>query len=100
MPTSSSNRLSPKREFWLSLTLAGIQFTHILDFMIMMPLGPQFRQIFSITDAQFGLLAATHLDKFDRKKLLSSLYILFGLATSARGMAPLRALPLFSWSAS
>ena len=48
--------LSPRRELWLLLTLAGIQFTHILDFMIMMPLGPQFTRIFAITDAQFGLL--------------------------------------------
>lgn len=102
MPISPLNRLSPKREFWLLLTLAGIQFTHILDFMIMMPLGPQFTRIFSITDAQFGLLvsaytlaagasgllAATYLDKFDRKKLLLTLYILFGLATMACGLAP------------
>ena len=94
--------LSPKREFWLLLTLAGIQFTHILDFMIMMPLGPQFTQIFAITDAQFGLLvsaytlaagasgllAATYLDKFDRKKLLLALYVMFGLATLACGLAP------------
>jgi predicted MFS family arabinose efflux permease len=94
--------LSPKRELWLLLTLAGIQFTHILDFMIMMPLGPQFTKIFAITDAQFGLLvsaytfaagasglmAATYLDKFDRKKLLLTLYLLFGLATLACGLAP------------
>ena len=87
MTLTSPRILSPKREFWLLLTLAGIQFTHILDFMIMMPLGPQFTQIFAITDAQFGLLvsaytlaagasgllAATYLDKFDRKKLLLAL---------------------------
>ncbi len=99
---TQSTPLSQKRELWLLLTLAGIQFTHILDFMIMMPLGPQFTQIFSITDAQFGLLvsaytlaagasgllAATYLDKFDRKKLLLTLYILFGLATLACGLAP------------
>ena len=96
-----SSRLSPKRELWLLLTLAGVQFTHILDFMIMMPLGPQFTAIFAITDAQFGLLvsaytlaaglsglmAATYLDKFDRKKLLLLLYILFGLSTLACGLA-------------
>ena len=114
MPTSSSSRLSPKREFWLLLTLAGIQFTHILDFMIMMPLGRNSHK-FSQSPMRSlvcwcpsipwllgasGLLAATYPDKFDRKKLLLSLYILFGLATLARGMAPLRALPLFSWSAS
>ena len=101
-PSPQPRSLSPKRELWLLLTLAGIQFTHILDFMIMMPLGPQFTKIFSITDAQFGmlvsaytlaagasgLLAATYLDKFDRKKLLLALYVLFGLATLACGLAP------------
>lgn len=75
---------SPRRERWLLLTIAGIQFTHILDFMIMMPLGPQFTRLFGISDAQFGLLvsaytlsagasglaAATYVDRFDRKHLL------------------------------
>jgi predicted MFS family arabinose efflux permease len=102
MLSQSPRILSPKREFWLLITLAGIQFTHILDFMIMMPLGPQFTRIFTITDAQFGLLvsaytlaagasgllAATYLDKFDRKKLLLALYVMFGLATLACGLAP------------
>ena len=102
MTSSLPLQISPKRELWLLVTLAGIQFTHILDFMIMMPLGPQFTQIFAITDAQFGLLvsaytlaagasgllAATYVDKFDRKKLLLTLYILFGLATLACGLAP------------
>ncbi len=32
--------LTPQREKYFLLTLAGIQFSHILDFMIMMPLGP------------------------------------------------------------
>lgn len=84
------------------LTLAGIQFTHILDFMIMMPLGPQLTQLFAITDAQFGLLvsaytlsagasgllASTYIDRFGRKRLLLVLYGLFGLATLACGLAP------------
>lgn len=92
----------PRRELWLLLTLAGIQFTHILDFMIMMPLGPQFTQLFSISDARFGLLvsaytlsagvsgllAVTYIDRFDRKRLLLVLYVLFGLATLACGLAP------------
>lgn len=94
--------LSPRREFWLLLTIAGVQFTHILDFMIMMPLGPQFTQLFGISDAQFGLLvsaytfsagvsglaAATYVDRFDRKRLLLLLYGLFALATLACGLAP------------
>ncbi len=99
--SSVSSALSPRRETWLLLTLAGIQFTHILDFMIMMPLGPQFRQIFGISDAQFGilvsaytfsagisgLLAAFYVDRFDRKKLLLVLYTLFAAATLACGLA-------------
>ena len=94
--------LSAARERWLLLTLAGIQFTHILDFMIMMPLGPQFREIFGITDAQFGLLvsaytlaagvsglaASTYVDRFGRKRLLLTMYGLFALATLACGLAP------------
>ena len=94
--------ISPRREKWLLLTLAGIQFTHILDFMIMMPLGPQFIDVFHISDSQFsvlvssytfaagasGLLASLYIDRFDRKKLLLALYTLFGLATLACGLAP------------
>ncbi len=93
--------LTPKRELWLLLTLAGIQFTSILDFMIMMPLGPQFTQLFHISDAKFGLLvsaytlaagfsgllASTYIDKVSRKTLLLTLYPLFALATLACGLA-------------
>jgi predicted MFS family arabinose efflux permease len=100
--TAQPTALTARREFWLLLTLAGIQFTHILDFMIMMPLGPQFREIFGISDAKFGvlvsaytfsagisgLLAAFYVDRFDRKKLLLVLYALFALATLACGLAP------------
>lgn len=101
-PVPSTSALTPRRELWLLLTLAGIQFTHILDFMIMMPLGPRFTQLFSISDAQFGLLvsaytlsagvsgllASTYIDRFGRKRLLLVLYVLFGLATLACGVAP------------
>ncbi len=94
--------LSPRRELWLLLTLAGIQLTHIMDFMIMMPLGPQFTALFQITEAQFGLLvsaytlaagasgllASTYIDRFGRKRLLLVLYSLFALATLACGLAP------------
>jgi len=101
-PTFSVAALTPRRELWLLLTLAGIQFTHILDFMIMMPLGPQFTLLFGISDAQFGLLvsaytlaaavsgllASTYIDRFGRKKLLLVLYLLFALATLACALAP------------
>ena len=96
-----TTNLSPKRELWLLLTLAGIQFTHIVDFMVMMPLGPQFTQLFNISDAKFGLLvsaytfsagasgllASFYVDRFSRKKLLLTLYVLFAAATMACGLA-------------
>ena len=94
--------LSPRRELWLLITLAGIQFTNILDFMIMMPLGPALTTLFQISDAQFGMLvsaytlaagasglaASTYIDRFDRKRLLMVLYGLFALSTLACGLAP------------
>ncbi len=93
--------LSPRRETWLLFTLAGIQFTHIMDFMIMMPLGPQFTRIFQISDAQFGflvsaytlaagvsgLLASLYIDRYGRKRLLLVMYALFAVATLACGLA-------------
>lgn len=100
-PTAAA-ALSPARERALLLTLAGVQFTHILDFMVMMPLGPQFTRLFGISDAQFGLLvsaytlaagasgllAALYVDRFERKRLMLALYVGFGLATLACGLAP------------
>lgn len=94
--------LSPGRERATLLTLAAVQFTHILDFMIMMPLGSQLMRVFNITPAQFthlvaayGLAAAVSgfaggfiLDRFDRKRSLLVLYFGFGIATFACGLAP------------
>lgn len=94
--------MTPKREWALLLILAGIQFTHILDFMIMMPLGPQLTEAFAISDAKFGLLvsaytfaagasglmASLYIDRFERRRLLLILYVLFAAATLACGLAP------------
>ncbi|MBU3606458.1 MFS transporter [Polynucleobacter sp. MWH-Creno-3A4] len=93
---------SPKRERFFLLALAGIQFTHILDFMIMMPLGPQFIKALPINTHQFGLLlssytfaaaiagvfATYYIDRFERRGLLLRLYVCFIVATVACGFAP------------
>ncbi len=42
------------------LILTLVQIIHILDFVVMMPLGPQFIRIFSITPAQFSLLVSAY----------------------------------------
>jgi DHA1 family inner membrane transport protein len=103
MPASGQHHaLTAGRERATLLTLAAVQFTHILDFMIMMPLGAQLMQVFNITPAQFTHLVASYgiaaavsgiaggfvLDRFDRKRALVVLYAGFGLATLACAMAP------------
>lgn len=40
----------------LLLTLAAVQFTHIVDFMIMMPLGPFLMNLFSVSPREFSFL--------------------------------------------
>ena len=94
--------LPPARERAVLLTLAGIQFSHILDFMIMMPLGPILIRALDINTHQFGLLVAsysfsaalcgllatTFIDRFERKGLMLLVFALFGLATLACGLAP------------
>jgi predicted MFS family arabinose efflux permease len=93
---------TPKSERFFLLALAGVQFTHILDFMIMMPLGPQLIRLLHITTHDFGLLlssytltaavsgllATTYVDRYDRRKLMLTLYTLFILATLCCGLAP------------
>src|SRR3712207_1574127 len=57
---NSSSSLSPKQERHFLLVLSAIQFTHILDFMIMMPLGPQLIRVLQIDTHQFGLLLSSY----------------------------------------
>lgn len=91
-----------KRERLLLFTLAAINFTHIVDFMIMMPLGPQLMRLFDITPQQFSALVSTYtfsagvssfigafvLDRFDRKKALMIAYTGFVVGTFACALAP------------
>lgn len=85
----------------LLLLLAAVQFTQIMDFMVMMPLGPQLmRQLeispqqfgslissFAITAGVVGLAAAPFIDRFDRKNLLLFVYAGFTLGTLACGLS-------------
>lgn len=89
------------REKLLLWSLAAVNFTHIVDFMIMMPLGPQLTRIFHISDAQFGLLVSAYslaagvsgllaslvIDRFERKRALLFLYAGFACATLGCGLA-------------
>ncbi|MFM0502776.1 MFS transporter [Paraburkholderia caffeinilytica] len=93
--------ISTKHERRLLWLLALTQFTIIMDFMVMMPLGPQIMHSFGITPAAFatavsayswcsglsGLFAATYIDRFDRRRLLLTVYALFALSNLACALA-------------
>src|ERR1700733_8628515 len=87
---------------FLIALLAFVQFTIILDFIIMSPLGAIIMPALNITAAQFGvavsayafsagfsgILAAGFADRFDRKRLLVFFYVGFTLGTALCALAP------------
>lgn len=89
------------KERVLLFILASLNFTHILDFIIMMPLSNYLIPYFKITAFQFSLLVASYsisaffsgliiamvIDRFDRKKTLLIAYTGFLIATIACGFA-------------
>jgi predicted MFS family arabinose efflux permease len=93
--------ISPRHERYLLWLLALTQFTISMDFMIMMPLGPQIMHTFGIAPAAFatavsayswcsglsGLFAATYIDRFDRRRLLLMVYALFALSNLCCALA-------------
>lgn len=95
------DKFSPYQRFIIAL-LALTQFTVVLDFMVMSPMGDILIKALDITPAQFGiavsayafsagisgLLAAGFADKYDRKRLLLFFYTGFILGTVFCGMAP------------
>lgn len=94
--------VSATRERLILWLLALTQFTVIMDFMVMMPLAPQLMQAFGKTPAAVsgavsvyswcaglsGLLAMTYIDRFDRKRLLLTMFLLFTISNLACALAP------------
>ena len=82
--------------------LAFLQFTIILDFMVLSPLGAQLLQELNVSTGQFGLVVSVYAfsagaaglmtagfaDRFDRKRLLVFFYAGFILGTFLCGIAP------------
>jgi predicted MFS family arabinose efflux permease len=91
-----------KNERILLFILAAAMFTHIMDFMIMMPLSPSLMSIFDINAQQFSLLVSSYtitagitgfmaafwIDRFDRKSTILFMYFGFTLGTLACAFAP------------
>ena len=101
------NGQEPQRGFsryqsGLVALLAVVQFTIILDFIIMSPLGAILMPALDITAAQFGVavsayafsagisgvLAAGFADQFDRKRILLFFYVGFTAGTALCALAP------------
>ena len=90
------------KEKTILLLLAVLNFTHIMDFMIMMPLGNYLMPYFDISSQQFsmlvaaytfsagisGFLAAFFVDGYGRKKVLMFAYAGFLIGTLFCALAP------------
>jgi len=99
--TARDRGFSPYQSLIVAL-LALVQFTIIIDFMIMSPLGAIIMPALDISAAQFGvavsayafsagisgILAAGFADRFDRKRLLLFFYVGFTLGTALCAVAP------------
>lgn len=84
------------------ILLAAINFTHIMDFVIMAPLNPILKKEFGITTTEFSILVASYtlsagvsgiissffIDKYDRKTALIMLYLGFAVSNLCCALAP------------
>jgi len=103
MTTPAPTPLAPSglTEARLLLLLGAVQFINVVDFVMVLPLGPDFARALAIPTHQLGLVAGSYtaaaaivglaaapfLDRFDRRKAL--LFSMLGLVTgtAAAGMA-------------
>lgn len=99
IPTTTTKDESARQERNLILMVGLIQFVNILDFMMVMPLGPDFARDLGIPASDIGLIggsytfaaaisglsAAFFLDRFPRKKAV--LFFLAGLIVATLGGA-------------
>lgn len=85
----------------IPLILAALQFLHIVDFMLIMPLGDQIMKVFDINPAHFSAIVGSYgyaaaissffgafiLDRFDRKNSIIFITIGFIVGTFLCGYA-------------
>ncbi len=98
----AKERVFSRYQVFVIAIIAFIQFTVILDFMVLSPLGAMLLEKLHVTTSQFGLvvsvyafsagtsgiIAAGFADKFDRKKLLLFFYSGFMIGTVFCAVAP------------
>lgn len=93
MPNSQFKPLELNEKLIITV-LFFVQFTHMVDFVVMMPLGPKLVRSFALTPNQFsyvissyafaaavmGLVSSFFVDNYDRKKVLLFFYAGFLVA--------------------
>src|SRR6476660_4968600 len=94
--------LTEGRERLVLLILAAVQFITIVDFMIVIPLGPQLMRTLHVGPAKFGLIVSSYtfaagaagliassiVDRFARRTTFIVLYSGFLIGTLLCGFAP------------
>jgi predicted MFS family arabinose efflux permease len=90
------------------LLVAAVQFVSVLDFMMVLPLGPDFARALAIPAAKLGLVGASYtaaaavsgavgvlfLDRFDRRRALGVALAGLAVGTAAGAFATdLRSMP-------
>ena len=98
---ASDNTLFTRAEQWLLLIVGAVQFVNILDFMMVMPLGPDFARALDVSAAHIGwsggsytvaaavagIVGAFFLDRFDRRTALTVALLGLAIATALGGSA-------------
>ena len=102
MPSTEPGGRLTGQERLILLVLATVQFTSIVDFMVIMPLAPQLKRTIGLTTDRFSLVVAAYtvaaglaglistlfLDRFARRPTYLVLFAGFLIGTLACGIAP------------
>jgi len=101
----SEGELSPtavaRRERTILFCLAAVHFTSVVDFMVIMPLGPQLEKTLGLGPARFGMIVAAYtyaaglaglvatmvLDRYSRRTAFMGIFAGFIAGTFACGLA-------------
>ncbi|PZR14449.1 MAG: MFS transporter [Archangium gephyra] len=101
MPDGQPSEQLTSRQWGIVWLIAAVQFINILDFVMVMPLGPDFAASLGISESQLGnvggaytaaacvsgLVGSLFLDRFDRRKALAVAMLGLVIGTAAGGFA-------------
>ncbi len=101
MPDGAQEEKLTRRHWGIVFLIAAVQFINILDFVMVMPLGPDFADALGFDESHIGyvggaytaaacvagLLGFLFLDRFDRRKALAVAMLGLVVGTAAGGVA-------------